>query len=238
MSFQEHITIDNIAFYAATNLDTCESPKGLVTQFHGLYDSCFGLQDPDFAKRCDKHNMLYLYPYGGQWNWMNTALVRTTDRCIDILFEKFGLDEKTPVISTGHSMGGYGALMFTLNSVHNVIACAANCPVCDLYAFSSSEEVIPRTIVHAFGGYDGSYDAIMKNCSPVYRVKDMPDIPYYIVHGMEDATVDKKHNSDVFVSEMKKFGKNVLYDEVRDMGHVAMPGVNLEKYFEFIFKHI
>lgn len=169
---------------------------------------------------------------------MNTALVRTTDRCIDILFEKFGLDEKTPVISTGHSMGGYGALMFTLNSVHNVIACAANCPVCDLYAFSSSEEVIPRTIVHAFGGYDGAYDEIMKNCSPVYRVKDMPDIPYYIVHGMEDATVDKKHNSDVFVSEMKKFGKNVLYDEVRDMGHVAMPGVNLEKYFEFIFKHI
>ena len=238
MSFQEHITFENIKYYAATNADTCKNPKGLVTQFHGLYDSSFGLQDVDFAKRCDEHNMLYLFTYGGPWNWMNEALVRTADRCIDILFEKFGLGKDAPVISTGHSMGGYGALMFALNSTHNIIACAANCPVCDLYAFSSSEDVIPRTIVHALGGYEGSYDEIMKKCSPLFRAADMPDIPYYIVHGTDDRSVSKNLHSDKLIPEMIKYGKNVVYDEVENMGHVAMPPQNTELYFEFIFSHI
>ena len=135
-------------------------------------------------------------------------------------------------------MGGYGALMFTLNSCHNIVACAANCPVCDLEAFSSSSDHLPRTIIHSLGAYDGSYDEIMKECSPIYRTVDMPKIPYYIVHGCDDSDVSKNLHSDKFVFKMRELGKNVKYDEVENMGHVAMPPESIERYFDFIFSQV
>jgi dipeptidyl aminopeptidase/acylaminoacyl peptidase len=108
-----------------------------------------------------------------------------------------------------------------------VAACAVNCPVCDLrYAFTERPDV-PRTIHFAFRGYKESMDALFREHSPVEQARNMPDIPYMIIHGVKDTGVAKVKHSDKLVPLMRKAGLNVEYLEVPEMVHCSPvpPGV-------------
>lgn len=74
----------------------------------------------------------------------------------------------------------------------------------------------------------------MKTGSPIHQAENMPNIPYYIVHGDADKAVNKQLHSDVFVKAMR-IAHNITYDEVPNMEHCALTGKALEKYNDFIF---
>ena len=58
-----------------------------------------------------EREVLYVIPYNNPWAWMNQQTVDFIDEILDVIFEKYGLPKHTPIVSTGRSMGGLGALV-------------------------------------------------------------------------------------------------------------------------------
>ena len=150
------------------------------------------------------------------------------------LIKSFDLPENTPIISSGYSMGGYSALVYTRYSKRTPAACAALCPVCDFAFHYTERDDIPRTIYLAYMGYDMPFEEAIKSASPVELCDTMPDIPYVIYHGTADTEVRKDKHSDVFVAKMRALGRDVRYTEMEGLGHCAMTGVAEREYHEFV----
>jgi dipeptidyl aminopeptidase/acylaminoacyl peptidase len=64
----------------------------------------------------------------------------------------------------------------------------------------------------------------------------MPNIPYCVIQGDSDATVNKEIHSDRFVARMRENGRKVDYLEVPGYGHEALANSRaaLEKALEFV----
>ena len=91
-----------------------------------------GTYDNAFTRRCAENGLVAAYMFPGPWSWMNRGAVRVTDLVIDAIADRFGLEEgKYTLVVMGGSMGGYGALMFSVGTRHKVTACLAHCPCCD-----------------------------------------------------------------------------------------------------------
>lgn len=234
----EKITPDNLHLFTYTNIDICKPPlKGIVLAFHGLgFTGMF--ETTDLSQQYAEKGIIFVHPYYGPWSWMNDTAVKTVDSIIDAIFEKCSLPETTPVISTGGSMGGLSALIYTRYTKRTPAACAANCPVCDLVYHSDERDDLPRTILHAFTHYSCDLKEAVKSASPVHQVDFMPDIPYYIVHGDADTAVNKKYHSDVFVKAMKQKKHTIIYKEIPGMIHCNLTGSNLGDYNDFILHSI
>lgn len=229
------ITKNNLERFAFTNGTECATPlKGIVLEFHGLNHTALLAEPNALAKLCTQKNVLYLFPYYGPWAWMNDTAVSIVDGIIDAAMERYHLPEHTPILSTGGSMGGQGALIYTRYTKHTPTACAANCPVCDLPFHYTERDDLPRTIFSAFAHYPGSLEDAIMSASPLHQAKQMPDIPYYVVHGDADLAVNKEKHSDKFVAEMKKTHR-IEYDEVPGMEHCALPDDAESRYYNFIF---
>jgi pimeloyl-ACP methyl ester carboxylesterase len=205
--------------------------KGIVLEFHGLGDGEFPKELPrgTFYR---EHALLCIRPYDNPWSWMNPKAVETVDAILDGACEKYNLSEKVPVVSTGGSMGGLSALVFSCYSRHRIVACAADSPVCDLEFHFTERPDLPRTLYSAFSDWEE-----LCSRSPVKLVKRLPKIPYYIVHGTADTAVNPERHSDILVSEMEKYGYDVRYDRVPGMTHCNPPPENAEKYLEFIISN-
>jgi dipeptidyl aminopeptidase/acylaminoacyl peptidase len=50
------------------------------------------------------------------------------------------------------------------------------------------------------------------------QVAAMPAIPYLVIHGDKDQSVNKEKHSDRFVAEMRKLGRDIEYLEIPGMG--------------------
>lgn len=227
-------TLDRFAY---TNEALCPHPKGIVLEFHGLGGNP-PIQQPEtpseLAQLCAVHDLLWVFPFYGPWSWMNDTGVSITNEIVQAALARFGLPTSAPVISTGGSMGGLSALIYTRYADANVVACAARAPVCDLVFHCSERPDLPRTIYNAFKHYPAPFLDAVQTASPLHQAGSMPPVPYYIVHGEADRAVGLEPHSRKLVKALQARGFDVTLETVPGMDHVAPTGGPLARYNAFI----
>lgn len=233
------ITMENLRSFAYCNNEICKKPiKGIVVNFFGLGGSNMYGEDTNDGKKYAQNGILYLIPYQNPWAWMNRQTVDLTDELIDVLFKEYSLPEDLPIVSTGGSMGGLSALVYTLYAKRTPVSCVANCPVCDLPYHYTERPDLPRTLYSAFGTYNGSLQEALSSASPTHLVDKMPtSVSYCIFHCEEDKSVNKQKHSDVFVEKMSAEHK-ISYFAVPQKGHCDLTGEMWERYHNFILMSI
>jgi dipeptidyl aminopeptidase/acylaminoacyl peptidase len=194
---------------------------GVIITFHGLGDPGLKTVPAYEENEWAAAGGLVVMPYSGPWSWMNRDARSFTDELIGSIYANYGLSPAVPLIVRGASMGGYCALLYTRYSRHPVKACQALFPVCDLKFHFSERPDLPRTIFHAFYGYEDDLDSLFREHSPVDQMQSMPRIPFMIIHGDADQAVNKAAHSDRLVHSMQEHGLKVEYIEVPGMGHHA-----------------
>ena len=209
--------------------------RGVVLSFHGLGFTDLKTQPSTVELGWAQAGGLVVFPYLGPWSWMNRQCRQFVDELVDAVYACFNLSDQTPLIATGGSLGGLGSLLYTRYSKRRVSACLALFPVCDAkYSFSERPDV-PRTVHYAFRGYNEDWEELFAEHSPLSQIDRMPDIPYLIIHGDQDAAVSKAHHSDPMVAAMRARKMNVEYMEVAGMGHGSpMPVEVIEKQVRFV----
>lgn len=233
------INSNNVQMFAHTNEELIKGKiNGIMLSFHGLNNTTMINEHAEPEMFCADNGILYVFPYYDPWGWMNVADVKYVDDIIDAIIEKFGLPNEIKIASTGGSMGGLSALVYTKYAKRTPVCCAANSPVCDLVTHYTERPDLPRTIYHAFSTYEGTLDEAMRSASPLHLVDELPNIPYYIVHGTADAAVNKGLHSDIFVAEMKKAGKDIVYDEVDGMRHCKLDFNHQARFYGFILSNL
>ena len=190
-----------------------------------------------FTKECAGRGIVVAYMFPGPWSWMNKGAVRITDLVVDALADKYGLSEgEFSLVVMGGSMGGYGALMFSVGTRHKVTACLAHCPCCDPLNSFAVHPAFPRTYICAVNEYDMSFEDALKYSAPVNRIADMPKIPYFI-------TADE-HDECFFVPEitaltekMRDAGLDVTYLFLPGQPHGGYTQEEREKFDRFVFEN-
>lgn len=217
------ISPDTVDQFAYTNRTLFTGkPKAIVLSFHGLGGCALRSEPKELELFCAEHQLLCVYPYYGPWSWMNREAVRYVDDVVDACITREGLSSDVPVISTGGSMGGLSSLIYTRYSRRTPKACFANCPVCDLPYHATERPDLPRTVYLAFAHYECGLAEALRQHSPLHQVENMPRIPYYIVHGTADASVNKGMHSDRLIAAMREQGHNLVYREIEGMTHCAL----------------
>lgn len=239
------INADNLELFAATNAARISGDiRALVMEFPGLDGgSCLGGQthvgplDSGYAIRCAARGILLVYPFIGPWSWMNDIAVKTVDMIIDAVKEKYDLPDDIRIVNSGGSMGGAGALMYTVNGRHRAVACAASGPVCDLTCLGDDFPDGACTVYRAVAHYAMNFDDAVKSISPIYQASRMPRIPYFIAHTDGDEIVRIDKNSDPFVKRMRALGHDVRYVVVPDQAHCDLGPGPQQEFDEFVFAH-
>ncbi|MGN1077694.1 MAG: alpha/beta hydrolase family protein [Candidatus Gallimonas sp.] len=233
------ITMKNFRSFAYCNNHICTKPiKGIVISFFGLGGATMFHEDTEEACEYAKKGILYLVPYQNPWAWMNRQTVDYTDELIEVLFKEYKLPPNFPIVSTGGSMGGLSALVYTAYAKRTPVACVANCPVCDLPYHFTERSDLPRTLYSAFGTYSGKMEEALRSASPLHLVDEMPVTSnYYVFHCEEDKAVNKQKHSDRFVEKMQQ-KHNISYYSVPERGHCALTEEMRTQYNECILKSI
>lgn len=233
------INIQNLRSFAYCNNHICKKPvRGLVLMFFGLGADLMFDQDTEECRQYAEKGILYLIPYYNPWAWMNRQTVDYTNELIDVLFEEYSLPDDLPIVSTGGSMGGLSALVYTAYAKRTPVACVANCPVCDLPYHYTERPDLPRTLYSAFGTYNGTMEEALCSSSPLHIVNQMPKTTkYYIFHCEEDNAVNKQRHSDRFVDKLR-LQNNVEYYSVPNRGHCDLTEEMLDKYNKCILQCI
>ena len=222
------ITKENLRNFAYVNDDLCTGPiQGIVVEFFGLGGMKMYEEHP-FGSELAAQNILLVVPYFDPWCWMNRQAVAFTDEILNVLFEAHGLAADTPIVSTGGSMGGLCALVYSRYAKRIPAACVANCPVCDLPYHYTERPDLPRTLYSAFWSYDGTMEEALRSASPLHLADTMPDIPYCIFHCTADEAVNKQKHSDRFVAAMAH--RRVEYIPVPERGHCDLGEEMLAMY--------
>ena len=213
------ISSANLDKFAWLSIECIKPPiSGIVLRFPGLGST--GMKsNPDIHDlEWGQSGALTVLPYYDPWGWMNPTVVNLIDDLVDAIRQRHQLGPEIPLISTGDSMGGHGALLYSIKSRHQIAACMAIWPVCDL-PFHYTERIdLPRTLHHAFGNYEDIATQLHEN-SPLHQVEAMPDIPYLLIHGEKDEAVKKVAHSDLMVAAMRKRRLRVEYVERPNLGH-------------------
>jgi len=220
------ITYDTLKNFTYTNDDLIRGEvKGIILSFMGLGGAGMFAEN-ERGTALAQRGIVYLIPYLNPWNWMNEQAVSYTDELIDVLFEHYGLAENTPVVSTGGSMGGLCALVYTKYARRTPKACVANCPVCDLLYHFTERPDLPRTLVSAYGMYEAdTLEEAMATASPMHLIDCMPDVKYTVFHCDADMAVNIHRHSEKFVEEMKK-AHDIEYIVVHGRGHCDLGEMN------------
>lgn len=230
------ICAENVHDFAYTNEELLagNKPIGIALSFHGLNGVAMFKEHPALAMKCAQRRILFVAPYDNPWSWMNDVAVRTVDAIVTALQKRLGIKD-VPVVSTGGSMGGLSALIYSRYSTHRIAACAANCPVCDLPYHFTERPDLPRTIVSALAHYDMPLPAAMESISPLHQVKALPDIPYLILHCEKDEAVNQARHSERLVAAMRAEHKRIRYVSVPDRGHGDLSPQAWDIFEQFIF---
>lgn len=236
---QNVIIFNNLRSFAYCNSHLCVAPiRGIVLSFFGLNGASMFDEDPVEACQYAEKGILYVVPYQNPWAWMNKQTVAYTDEIIDVLFQEYQLKENLPIISTGQSMGGLSALVYSIYAKRTPTACVANCPVCDLPYHYKERPDLPRTLYSAFGSYSGTLEEALRSASPIHLVDRMPqNMHYYVFHCEEDMSVNKQQHSDRFVEKMR-FNHVIDYYTVPNRGHCDLTKEMRGKYNECILQSI
>ncbi len=225
------INEQNVSFYSYSNLPAVKFPiHSIVISLHGWYETKMRTELTSFEAELAENHVLCIYPYYSEWCWMNDPTIQLIDEITDFYIRHYQLAQNIPVVIMGKSMGGLSAFIFSLYSKRTPVACAANCPICDLSFHTTERADIPRTIYSAFGHYNMPLEAAIKLHSPLHQAEYMPYIPYYIVHGNSDLIIQKNFHSDPFVKRMMELGHDVEYHRVDNMKHCDFRTCPEEEY--------
>ena len=232
------ISPNNIHLFAYTNEKCLSGPvRGVVVNFHGLGHRDMKYEPDGFDLLFAEHNILTIFPYYGPWIWMNNQAISYVDQVMAAVKVRHNLANNIPWVSSGGSMGGLSALVYARYAAVPPVACAVNCPVCDLPYHATERDDLPRTMLVSFSHYPKGVEAGMKRHSPVHIAAQLPKVPYLVVHGDADIAVNKAAHSDKLVSLMQNH--DVEYIEVPGMAHCdlhAAPDA-LRRYQDFIIYH-
>ena len=233
------ITYENLGYFAYSNCKLLKTaPRGIVIDFFGLgCDDMYG-EDTAAGKRFAENGIIFLVPYNNPWAWMNRQAVRYTDEIIRVILDRYNLPDTTPIVSSGGSMGGLSAIVYTRYAAVTPTCCVANCPVCDLPFHFTERYDLPRTLYSAFYNEDGDIFEVLKSASPIHLVDSMPKVSYKIFHCDNDTAVNIGKHSEVFVSAMKAAGHDIEYRVVKGIGHCDLPEEERERYYAFAEKAI
>ena len=212
--------------------------RGIILRFAGLGATAMkDAAEPAELEWSDQGGLV-VFPYHEPWAWMNAPTRRFVDELLEAIFRRHQLDAGIPVIATGGSMGGQQALVFCRYSRHHVVACCANCPVCDLPFHYTERPDLPRTMHHAFGSY-GEIGPALREHSPLHLVETMPRIDYLIIHGVKDPAVAKIGHSDPFVAAMRAQGHRVEYRVLPNMNHCGpVDYATMRRMVDFGLEHL
>ena len=236
---QKLMTYETLRYFSYSNDKICVAPiKGIVIDFFGLGCQDMYHEDTPFGKELAGKGIILVIPYNNPWAWMNEQSVHYTDEIISILMDHYTLPESVPIVSSGGSMGGLSALVYTTYTKRTPVACAANCPVCDLVYHYTERPDLPRTLYSAF--FQNKEDCLedaLKTASPIHLINNMPKIDYYIFHCENDTAVNQEKHSDQFVSMMKKT-HHVTYHTIPGREHCDLPDDIWKIYSEYIINAI
>lgn len=211
--------------------------RGVLLRFHGLGDNSLKEKADPLESLWARSGALIVYPYYGTWSWMNRESRAFVDDVVDSVYKIFRLGPRVPLISSGASMGGCAALLYTGAARRKVSACMALFPVTDLKAHFSERPDLPRTVHYAFRTYKEPYAKLFAEHSPLAQVKRMPRVPYLLIHGDADKAVSKERHSDPFAARMRALGHSLDYVVVPGMGHGGKtPRSVVRKQAEFVLK--
>lgn len=234
------INYENLRSFAYSNDKLIKGKiKGVAIDFFGLGgQAMYNDEDTKAGKLLAEHNILFFIPYANPWGWMNKQEIALTDEIMDVLFDHYNLDENTPIVSSGGSMGGLCSLVYTYYAKRTPVAVVSNCPVCDLPYHFTERIDLPRTLYSAFGDYEGELMSVLASYSPYHLAHKMPDIKYIIFHCTADSAVNIEKHSNRFVEAMKENNKNVTYHIVPNREHCDLDEEATEKYYQTIINAI
>lgn len=233
------INYENLRNFTYVNDTICKKPiKGIVISFMGLCGVATYNTDITEGEFYAEKGILYVFPYNNPWAWMNDQAVSYTDEIIDVLIEKYDLNENIPIISTGLSMGGQSALVYTLKAKRTPVACVANCPVCDLVYHFTERKDLPRTLYSALFYEEGTLEDALKSISPLHLIYKMPKVKYHIFHCDEDTAVNIDAHSKKFIAELEKRQFDFTFDVVEGRGHCDLTLEMQRKFAEYIVNAI
>jgi dipeptidyl aminopeptidase/acylaminoacyl peptidase len=225
------ITMENLRNFAYVNNGVCTQPiRGIVLDFFGLGGQTMFHQDTETGKYFGERGILFVVPYNNPWAWMNRQSVAYTDEILDVLFAAYDLPNELPVVSTGGSMGGMAALIYTKRAKRTPVACVANCPVCDMVFHFTERVDLPRTIYSAVWHEEGTMEDALKAISPLHLAAEMPRVQYHIFHCDSDTAVNIHSHSEKFVAAMEAAGQAVTFDVAEGREHCDLPPELHEKY--------
>ncbi len=224
------ISYENLRNFAYSNDKLIKGKiKGIVLFFYGLNCVNIHSEDPEEALFYAEKDIIYLVPYYNPWCWMNEQAVEYVDELIDVLRERYSLDENVKIVSTGGSMGGLSSIVYCAYAKITPVSCVANCPVCDLVYHFSERPDLPRTLYSAFYNFEGNMETALESRSPLHLAEKMPKISYTIYHCEQDMAVNlEKHSLRLF--EKMKSTHDVKLITVPDRGHCNLPPDVRAKY--------
>lgn len=242
----EFINKDNLTLFANTNGHLLKkAPHAVVLEFPGLGgSSCLGgnlVRGPyegEYAEKLADEGILLVYTFPGPWSWMNRGAVRYCDLVTDAAFDAYGIDRDAPLIATGGSMGGLGALIFTIESRHHVCACAAACPCYNALESCLNSGIMdfPRTFISSAACEDAPFEETLKRISPRFRINDMPDIPYFIVGDGDDEDFPIA-GMDEYVAALRAHTPDVTYRSLPGCYHGCFTPEARNEFTEFVIRH-
>ena len=228
------ITYENLRSFAYVNDKIVNGEiKGIVLDFFGLGSQNMFWEETEEGKFFAERGILFVVPYNNPWAWMNRQAVSYTDEILDVLFEKYSLPVDTPVVSSGGSMGGMSALVYTKYAKRTPIACITNCPVCDLVYHYTERVDLPRTLYSAFYNESTTLDSALMSASPYHLAEKMPYVEYVIFHCTADTAVNIDKHSRTFVQKMQELNHNIKFIVVPDREHCDLPIEEHEKYLNY-----
>lgn len=239
------INYENILSFANTNEQFLKTPvKGVVVELPGLgggsclgglmdrmsYDTCY---TRDFAE----NGILVAYMFPGPWGWGNKGEVRYADAVVRAIAKKYDLPEGFPLVVCGGSMGGLGSLMYAADTTLPLCGVAAACPCIDVIDRMDSNPDFPRTYISAAMVYDLPLEEALKAFSPIERIADLPDVPYFISNDGEDE-VFPDTQCDEYVEKLRARGLDVEYMPQPGLKHGEFFPEVRDSLHEFIKKQI
>lgn len=230
-AMEKIITINNLKNFTYSNHHLITGTiKGIVVDFFGLGAGYMINEDSFTSKYYAEQNILFLVPYNNPWAWMNKQAIDYTDEIMDVIFEHFQLDEKTPIVSSGGSMGGQSALVYTRYAKRQPVACVTNCPVCDMVYHYTERVDLPRTLYSAFFNENCSLNEALESYSPLHLAPTMPRIKYFIFHCSADTAVNIDKHSRRLVNAMQAQNFDISFTVVPDKGHCDLGDDIYQKY--------
>lgn len=231
------ITYEDLRKFCYSNDQLITAPiKGICLDFYGLNRAEMLWEDSERAVRFAEQGIIYVRPYLNPWAWMNRQAVGITDKIVEVLAAHYALRD-VAVCSTGGSMGGMSCLVYARYSSHRIVACVANCPVCDLPYHLTERVDLPRTLYSAF--YDEpDFDAALAAHSPLHLIPELPRIPYHIFHCEADQAVNIDQHSARFVEAMRRAEFEITYDTVPEAGHCKLSPEAWEKFDGFVLAEL